>query len=129
VSHFNRNVDRNCDFCNIAQNPDPEDETILHLFFNCTIVEPIRERFFRGLIGRDLSRQEFFGEPRFDNFCKNKILKVCSCLIMFFLWESKKRYCVPSFALLDQFIKTEIKTMSICSNNFQNLLTKSGLNF
>jgi hypothetical protein len=36
ISHFVPGADRNCTFCNIIRNQDPEDETALHLFFTCT---------------------------------------------------------------------------------------------
>jgi hypothetical protein len=46
LSHFVREVGRNCTFCNITANPDEEDENVLHLFYSCAISERIREGFY-----------------------------------------------------------------------------------
>jgi hypothetical protein len=39
LSHFARDVGRNCTFCDLTFNPEEEPETIIHLFFNCNIVD------------------------------------------------------------------------------------------
>jgi hypothetical protein len=127
VSHFNRDIDRNCEFCNIMANPDPEDETILHLFYDCDAVENIRTRFFNELIGRDVSRHEFFNNANLDLHSKNFTLKIITNLFAYFVWESKKRYCLPSYTLLKQYIAQELKTMSACSNRVKKLIIDSGL--
>jgi hypothetical protein len=129
VSHFNRNVDRNCELCNIIGNPDPEDESILHLFYNCTPVESLRTRLFTKLLGRDLTRQEFFVEPNFQNYNRTKTVKMISLLLMYFVWESKKRFCIPSYGLFEQYYTLELQVMRKCSKSFDKIIENSGLNF
>jgi Reverse transcriptase (RNA-dependent DNA polymerase) len=46
LCHFLPNIDRNCTFCNLAANPDEEDESPLHFFFSCSISERIINDFF-----------------------------------------------------------------------------------
>jgi hypothetical protein len=127
VSHFNRNIDRNCEFCNLTENPDPEDESIVHLFFDCTTTEALRVRFFTKIFGRDLTRQEFFVSANNDTFSKMYILKVITILFMFFIWESKKRFCLPSYTLLNQYIKMEIETFAQYSQKFKKILQNSDI--
>jgi hypothetical protein len=49
TSHFVPGMDRNCTFCNLIRNPDPEDETALHLFFACRVSETLINNIFRKL--------------------------------------------------------------------------------
>jgi hypothetical protein len=127
VSHFNRQVDRNCEFCNIIANPDPEDESILHLFYDCSVSERVRIRFFTEILGRDISRTELFVTFATEKHSKNFILKILANLFMYFIWESKKRFCIPSYGLLQQFIHQEMETITLCSPRVKNLLRNSEL--
>jgi hypothetical protein len=120
VSHFKRGVSRNCTFCEINLNPDPEDESVYHLFFSCPTVEVIREDFFKWL-SRDvnflLSRHEIFccftrlgnSQDFTDTF--DIILK----LFKQFLWECKTRKILPVLIALKKFVKRELEV--ICSVN------------
>jgi hypothetical protein len=115
VSHFVRGMDRNCEFCNIERVMEQEDETILHLFYNCPTVENLRIRYFTGIIGRDIGRQELFGLPDFNRLSTVMVTKMVSLLFMYFIWESKKRFCLPSYMLLKTYIREEISTIVDCS--------------
>jgi hypothetical protein len=129
LSHFIREIDRNCEFCNITQVAEQDDETILHLFYNCPTTENLRERYFTEILGRDIGRQEFFGIPDFNRGSTVAIVKVVALLFMFYVWESKKRYCIPSYTFLKQFIQEEIKVMTICNKKMETLVTDSRIRF
>jgi hypothetical protein len=63
LSHFVRGVTRNCSFCEMARNPDPVDETLFHLFFDCPTTETLRNNFFKWLTNNEnflIHRHEFF---------------------------------------------------------------------
>jgi hypothetical protein len=124
VSHFKRGVSRNCTFCELIHNPDPEDESIFHLFFACPAVEAIREDFFTWL-SRDenflLSRHEFFCcFTRQENSINSvDIIEVIVKLFKQFLWECKTRKILPVPLELKKFIKRELEIICNISKNFK----------
>jgi hypothetical protein len=65
VSHFNRNISRNCTFCSLSHiNPAP-DEEFLHLFFDCPCTRNVLENFFTNFLpelqmGNDIKKKKFF---------------------------------------------------------------------
>jgi hypothetical protein len=63
VSHFIHGIERNCTFCNLSGNLELEDETPLHLFFQCIPVENLITDFFSDIVGTTVSRQEYFCFP------------------------------------------------------------------
>jgi hypothetical protein len=80
-------------------------------------------------LGRDIGRQEFFGIPGFNRGSTVAIVKVVALLFMFYVWESKKRYCIPSYTFLKQYIQEEIKVMTICNKKMETLVTDSRIRF
>jgi Reverse transcriptase (RNA-dependent DNA polymerase) len=70
LSHFVAGIGRNCTFCDITLNPFEEEETILHLFYDCATSEALREHFFYWITNdRNFTagRREFFGVFRLAN--------------------------------------------------------------
>jgi hypothetical protein len=132
VSHFVRHVSRNCTFCDILLNPEEEDETVLHLFFNCTPVETIRDTFFKRLTGDNrfvIHRREFFGEfRRNNNNFYNESINILTILLRKYFWDCKVRKNLPMINKAVSFIGDEIKIMGKVSTKFYELWTKSGLN-
>jgi hypothetical protein len=92
LSHFVRGQGRNCTFCDLSGNQDEEDETPLHLFYNCVISENLRNTFFIEFLGTTISRQEFFTIFDRENLHSNKILLLVTTLFRKFLWDCK--FCV-----------------------------------
>jgi hypothetical protein len=132
VSHFVRHVSRNCTFCDILLNPEEEDEMVLHLFFNCTPVETIRDTFFKRLTGDNrfvIHRREFFGEfRRNNNNFYNESINILTILLRKYFWDCKVRKNLPMINKAVSFIGDEIKIMGKVSTKFYELWTKSGLN-
>jgi hypothetical protein len=114
LSHFVRGIDRNCTFCDLTFNQTEEDETILHLFYNCNVSETMRENFFKWITNDQAfstTRREFFGQFLKPNNFLNELLNFSSIILMKFLWDCKVRKCLPNFALLKSFFGEEITTM------------------
>jgi hypothetical protein len=129
LSHFVRGNTRNCTFCNFAENPEPEDETPFHLFFDCAATERIRIDFFKWV-----TNNENFNINRHDFFCCGPKLNRCNVwitvlyLFKFFIWECKLRKSPLNIELLKSFVLKEIKTMSNISKKFEANLGKCDLN-
>jgi exonuclease III len=132
LSHFVRGIDRNCSFCDLTFNQIEEDETILHLFYNCNVSETMRENFFKWITNDQAfstTRREFFGQFLKSNNFLNELLNFSLLLLMKFLWDCKVRKCLPNFALLKSFFGEEITTMRLVSKKFSQILTGSGLDY
>ncbi len=132
VAHFVRGHSPNCTFCDIVNNPDPEDETPLHLFFSCTVVEQFLVDAFQWLVSDNsftFSRQEYFtGFQRPDlNGSKNFILTTASNLIIKFIWDSKQRFCIPNLQHLKFSLVSDFETYCSTSKKFKQLYISSGL--
>jgi exonuclease III len=129
LSNFVRGLSRNCTFCNITGNQEPEDETILHLFFTCRTVEPILENFYSWVHGNNefiVSRRNFFTTPEGININSNEILLVINHLVMKYLWEIKLRKNLPVLEHLKTYVLGEINVMRNISASFNNGIAGSG---
>jgi hypothetical protein len=128
LSHFVRGQTRNCTFCDLNYNPDPEEETPYHLFFSCPTTEVLRTQFYAWLFNDDqfqINRHEFFCcgvgvRKQVVNMAVNNLFK-------FYIWENKLRKCVPVLAKLKKWFIGEISVMKKISKKFANLVDTSGL--
>jgi exonuclease III len=131
LSHFVREVSRNCTFCDLTFVAEEEDETVLHLFYNCHISETLRENFFKWLTDNNnftVTRREFFGTFRNHNNHCNEILKISVYIFMKFIWDCKVRKCLPNFNLLKCYATKEFYIMKSVSTQFQIKLNGCGFN-
>jgi hypothetical protein len=131
VSHFVRHYSRNCTFCDIAGNQDVNDETPIHLFFQCDSVSGLLDEMFKWITNDntfDYTRKELF--TFFDRaeltLEKNIILTYASKTILKFVWDSKQRFCLPNINHCKTTITQEFDCLSKISNKFRNMLTRSG---
>jgi hypothetical protein len=132
LSHFVRDIERNCTFCDLTNNALEEDENILHLFYNCTTSENIRDRFFKWLTNDNTftaTRREFFGEFRKNSRFLNEILSFSGLLFKKILWDCKVRKCLPNFLHLQHYYINEIVIMCKVSKKFCNAKNNCGINF
>jgi hypothetical protein len=132
LSHFVRGHSRNCTFCDLLNDPDIVDETVLHLFYYCPAVENIRENFFKWLtndVNFILNRHEFFCCLAGENKCKTYSLMVTIRLFMFYIWECKLRHSLPVLDSVKKFCLREIEVMKKCSKKFNETIINSGVNF
>jgi hypothetical protein len=129
VSHFVRGVGRNCTFCDYLRNPEEEDETLLHLMYNCTPAESIRNNIFKQIMDDELfmvHRREFFGEFNLNNNFDNEMLMTVSILMRKFFWDCKVRKIIPTLPGTKSYISGEIQTMRKISTTFDR--TVAGCN-
>jgi len=65
VAHFAAEVAPTCTFCTLANRNDAENETVLHLFYSCSLTEELLNPFFRWGYNEspayNISRAELFG--------------------------------------------------------------------
>jgi hypothetical protein len=113
LSHFVRNHSRICTFCNITRNPIDEDETPLHLFFQCRSTEPVVLGTLQWIINDDqifgrLSRQHFFGFFNTGSDAKNHFLQLASNLIKKYIWDCKCRFGLPNLVHCQDYIREEL---------------------
>jgi hypothetical protein len=130
LSHFVRGTSRNCTFCTIAHNPEPNDESVFHLFFDCGTAEQTRNNFFRWLLNDNnfnFSRHEFFccgSAPHLNN----DFIAV-TWLFKFYLWECKKRQSLPILNDVKLFVFQEINLMSKLNSDFRSRVENSIINY
>jgi hypothetical protein len=128
ICHFVASVDRNCTLCDVAENPDPEDETPLHLFYMCNLTENLLGDFFEE-IGTAIGRQEYFSFPKRRNMNQNWAIFWTSTLIKKYIWDCKMRRALPSFALLKSFVYREMRTMTGVSVMARSIIENCELSF
>jgi hypothetical protein len=131
VSHFIRNHSRNCTFCDIIGDQDITDETPLHLFAQCQVVDELVCNVFRWLTDDNAfvtSRKEQFA--LFDRADLNKeqnyVLTFVSKIVLKFIWDSKQRYCIPNLNHCKITIVNELESVSAISGKFKNIYNASG---
>jgi hypothetical protein len=118
LSHFVQG--RNCTFCEISRNPDPEDETPYHLFYDCQTTERLRNNFYIWLLDDNnftVRRHEFFccgfGDRDWE------IWMAVNNLFKLYIWECRARYCLPEIQNLKKFILFELYVMGKVSKKFE----------
>jgi hypothetical protein len=130
LSHFVRNISRNCTFCDLTLNPEEEDETPLHFFYNCTVSENIRNSVFKTVTNNRnfmVSRREFFGEFKYPNNLFNEALQLVSILLKKFLWDCRVRKNIPVHDRALSLICDEIRTMRRLSTRIDSTIMGSNL--
>jgi hypothetical protein len=132
VAHFIRNHSRNCTLCDLIGNQDVEDETPLHLFYQCTGAENLVSEIFKWITNDgalEISRKEYFSFFDRREFCteKNFILTIVSKLVLKFIWDSKQRYCLPNINHCKLTVNNELKSICAVNKKFRTMYDKSGL--
>jgi hypothetical protein len=131
VAHFVRNHSRNCTFCDISGNQEIIDETPIHLFFQCIVVENILNEIFRWMLDdRDfeLSRKECFAffDRELYSPEKNFVLTFVTKVVLKFIWDSKQRFCLPNTSHCKLTIISELKGAAATNKNFRTMYENSG---
>jgi Reverse transcriptase (RNA-dependent DNA polymerase) len=129
ICHFVANIERNCTFCNLRLNPDPEDEDPLHFFFGCESSEFVINHFFNDIMGTTVSRQEFFAYPVRENKCSNLVLFFASLLLKKYFWDCRLRNVLPDAASATNFIFNEFKVMTQISSWLKSAVDNSGFSY
>jgi hypothetical protein len=101
VAHFVRGHSPNCTFCDLSGNVEINNETALHLFFECPSVGTVIDQLFIRLTNDanfSVSKREFFAnfERRELNIAQSKILFVFSKLLIKYLWDCRNHAFLPS---------------------------------
>jgi hypothetical protein len=112
-------------------NPVEEDETPLHLFFNCIGVEGLREEFYVWLLNDNnftVSRNNFFIAFKLPNNFLNKALFVVTLLFKKFIWNCKQRKILPTLNHLKISINMEVVLLTKSSKKMKLTFENSGLN-
>ena len=101
TSHFVDNVDRSCTFCILSlgarfYGPAPE-ETFIHLFLNCPIVQNILDRFMTDFIGMTMPLQDnlvkkyLFQGDQLENSSFNLFNSWTRWILLYLIWSAKCR--------------------------------------
>jgi hypothetical protein len=131
VSHFVRNHSRNCTFCDITGNQDIVDETPIHSFLQCTVVEELINETFKWVTDDptfEISRKElfaFFDRNELSNQ-KNIVLTFITKILLKFIWDSKQRYCLPNLLHCKITITSELTSISSTNKKFKAIYNESG---
>jgi len=131
VAHFVRGHPRTCTFCDIAEEPYENDETTLHLFYDCRHVENVLTAFYTWLFELEnnyyVSRLEFFVGFTSENIHRQRVLHIVNLLIKKYIWDCKQRFTVPGIVNLKLYILGELQRLSTLSRIWRDALVKSDL--
>jgi exonuclease III len=95
VSHYIDNVSRSCTFCRIQGRGNENDETFIHLFFECQVTTKIQDWFVREYFVRDISPAEkkqlfFTGILRPDDK-PNLYLTALAFTVQYLIWDARNQ--------------------------------------
>jgi exonuclease III len=133
VAHFVQDHSPICTFCRIRLLENAEDESTLHLFYECPSVEDIRNLFFRWCYNMDdayvISRQEFFLIQRSAGTLTGTTLIKSTLAKLFqkYIWDCRNRFCLPNLDSAKEIVSQEIKTIVGISKKMRENLNDSGL--
>jgi len=126
VARFVANIEPFCTFCTIGMNPDLEPETALHIFYACPYTEPLLNIFNEIRRNNDVTRRIDlffkFNDPSENNV---KVLFLTAFMYKKYIWDCKLRKCLPDYAELKEYIKTEIRCIKNISTKFRSFLDGS----
>jgi hypothetical protein len=132
VAHFVQGHTPYCSFCELARSPDQNNETPLHLFFECGYVSDVLETTLKTISGNDnfvFSRREFFTtfERREVSHAYNQMLTLVTKLMIKYFWDFKIRQCLPNVMGCLENIKEKIGLQLASKSHFSTLAFNSGL--
>jgi hypothetical protein len=118
----------------LNRSPDQNNETPLHLFFECGLVSEILEATLKTITGNDnfvFSRREYFTtfERREASHAYNQTLTLVTKLIIIYFWDCKIRHCLPNVRESLDNIKEKIGLQLETKSHLSKLAFKSGLPF
>ncbi len=133
VSHFVRNHSRNCTFCDVVGNEDINDETPLHLMYDCEQVGGLIDSIFKWATDDndfEITRKEYFAFFCRDGLAdgKNFILTYVAKLVLKFVWDCKQRFCLPTINLCKMNLQREFECLCSVNGKFRQMLITSGYN-
>jgi hypothetical protein len=130
LSHFVRGKSRNCTICDVTGNQEINDETVLHLFYDCVLVNDILTTFFSAITNSEvllISRHELFCcFKRFDDD-KKYLLCMAAKIFIAYIWECRLRASPPEINHLLRYFRAEINLIDRLSTYFSTRLRRSGL--
>jgi hypothetical protein len=134
VAHFVQGHSPYCSFCELNRSPDQNNETPLHLFFECGLVSEVLEATLNTITGNDnfvFSRREYFTsfKRRESSHAYNQTLTLVTKLIIKYFWDCKTRHCLPTVGECLDNIKEKIGLQLEIKSQLSKLVFKSGLPF
>jgi hypothetical protein len=133
VAHFIRDHSPICTFCRIRLRDDAEDESTIHLFYDCPSVEEIRDSFFRWCYNKNddfvISRNDYFLIQCIDGSLNGTTLikTVLAKVFLKYIWDCRNRFCLPNLESAKEITTQEIKTIISISTKMRAYLNDSGL--
>jgi hypothetical protein len=133
VAHFIRDHSPICTFCRLMRRNDAQDESVLHLFYECEYVERVRDAFFQWAYDEDvpfvISRQDLFLIQTRQGLTNGTTLirTVIAKLYLKYIWDCRNRNCLPELEGIKNHIAYEINTIVLLSVKMREFLNDSGL--
>jgi hypothetical protein len=114
--------------------PDQNNETPLHLFFECRSVCDIVENVLKTITGNDnfvFSRREYFStfERRDASYALNQTLTIVTKIIIKYIWDCKNRFGVPNTIDCLDSIKEKFQLQYEVNSSLSKFIANSGLPF
>jgi hypothetical protein len=132
VAHFIQDHSPICTFCRLMGRGDAPDETVLHLFFECSSTEQIKNEFFRWFYdendGYHISRSDLFliqmdnGNSTSSSITKTLIAKS----FLKYIWDCKTRQTLPDLNHCKNLTVDFLKNISLVSPSVKEIIIDSG---
>jgi hypothetical protein len=133
VAHFIRDHSPICTFCRILARGDANDESTLHLFYDCPTTEAVRNDFFVWAYNEDanysISRNDLFLVQNVNGEynCTTLIKTIIAKLFLKYVWDCRNRYSLPSFLEAKEIITSDLLTLVNSGNKIRRSFNDSGL--
>jgi hypothetical protein len=133
VAHFIRDHSPICTFCRILARGDANDETTLHLFYECPTTENVRSDFFVWAYNEEanyaISRNDLFLVQNVNGEynCTTLIKTIIAKLFLKYIWDCRNRFSLPSFPEAKNIITSDLLTLVNSGNSIRRNFNDSGL--
>jgi hypothetical protein len=133
VAHFIRDHSPICTFCRILARGDANDETTLHLFYECPTTENVRSDFFVWAYNEEanyaISRNDLFLVQNVNGEynCTTLIKTIIAKLFLKYIWDCRNRFSLPNFPEAKNIITSDLLTLVNSGNSIRRNFNDSGL--
>jgi len=131
LSKFVRGKEPYCTFCNLTLNPYPENETVLHFFYDCPTTENFLRQFFGIIFGNEVEirRSDYFGVYDDRNASNVKLLLLFSLYAKKYLWDCRTRKSLPNHLQAIENLRGSVFAWAKISGTVRSCIAGCGLRY
>ncbi len=122
VAHFNPEVDAGCTFCKITGPHPVPSETFVHLFYECSSVNPLIVMLNNNYFGLPAITEEQYFLSTFGNFEQNNIVSnIILDVFRYLIWQKKLEKQIPREHVITADLNYNLSVIIGTSKKMENM--------